>query len=81
MTREITRSRNKTARAAGVVLAGGVIGALAGVGAAYLWLAARERRRLDTGEETPMISSGNAMKLGVLLLGLFRQIEQIARGE
>ncbi|MFN2297570.1 MAG: hypothetical protein ACK2UB_01885 [Anaerolineales bacterium] len=80
MTREITRRKNN-ARTMGVLLAGGVIGGIAGVGAAYLLLAARERRRSETGEETPLVSTGNAVKLGALLYGLFRQIEEIARGE
>ena len=80
MTREITRRKNN-ARTTGVLLAGGVIGGIAGVGAAYLLLAARDRRSRETGEETPLVSTGNAVKLGALLYGLFRQIEEIARGE
>jgi hypothetical protein len=81
MTREIEPRRRETARRTGVLLAGGVIGALAGVGAAYLLLAARDRRRRETDEDLPLISAGSAMKLGVLLFGLFRQIDEIARGE
>jgi hypothetical protein len=64
----------------GVLVAGGVIGALAGVGAAYLLLRARETRRRETGADLPIISSGSAVRLGALLFGLFRQINDIAQG-
>jgi ABC-type antimicrobial peptide transport system permease subunit len=80
MTRDIALRRKENARKAGVLLAGGVIGALAGIGAAYLLLAAREARREETGAELPVLSSSSAVKLGVLLFGLFRQIDEIARG-
>jgi hypothetical protein len=80
MTREISVRRKEDARKMGVLLAGGVIGALAGVGAAYLLLQARETRRRETGAEFPVLSSSSAVKLGVLLFGLFRQINDIARG-
>ncbi len=64
----------------GVLLAGGVIGALVGVGAAYMLLQAREKQQRTTGAPLPVISSNGAVKLGVLLFGLFRQINEIAQG-
>jgi hypothetical protein len=79
MTREMATRRAGT-QTAGVLLAGGVIGALAGVGAAYLLLHAREARSRKTQQEVPLITSTNAVKLGVLLFGLFRQIYDIAQG-
>jgi len=80
MDRRPAPRRNENARRMGVLLAGGVIGAMAGVGAAYLLLQARESRRHDTDADLPILSSGSAVKLGVLLFGLFRQINDIAHG-
>ncbi|MBN2084405.1 MAG: hypothetical protein JW748_04210 [Anaerolineales bacterium] len=80
MSRDLALRRRQESRTLGVLLAGGVIGALAGVGAAYLLLQARETQRRTTGEDLPVISSGGAVKLGALLFGLFRQINDIALG-
>jgi hypothetical protein len=60
------------------LLAGGVIGALLGVGAAYVLLQAHDRHARHTGEDTPLLSGGDAMKLGVLSFGLLRQIADMA---
>jgi hypothetical protein len=60
------------------LLAGGVAGALLGVGAAYLLMQARDRHLRITGEETPLLSGGDAVKLGVLSFGLLRQIADMA---
>ena len=80
MSKSLTVQRARERRALGVLLAGGVIGALAGVGAAYMLLQARDAQRRTAEEDLPLLSSGSAVKLGLLLLGLFRQIEEIARG-
>jgi hypothetical protein len=80
MAREISVRRKEESRKMGVLLAGGVVGALAGIGAAYLLLQARETHRRETGADLPILSSGSAVRLGALLFGLFRQINDIARG-
>jgi hypothetical protein len=72
--------RRQENRMVGVIVAGGVIGALLGVGAAYMLLQAREKRRRATGVDLPVISSGGAIRLGTLLFGLFRSINDIAQG-
>jgi len=60
------RSRGK------VVLVGGVIGALTGVGVALLLL-----QRADRRGEAVRVSSGEGLRLGVLLLGVLREIAQL----
>jgi hypothetical protein len=80
MSRDLALRRKQETRTLGVLLAGGVIGALAGVGAAYMLLQAQEMRRATTDADLPIISSGGAVKLGALLFGLFRQIYEIAQG-
>ncbi len=80
MDRKMTLRRKDEARKLGVLLAGGVIGALTGIGAAYLLLQARETRSRDLDADLPLLSSGSAAKLGLLLFGIFRQIKDIASG-
>jgi uncharacterized membrane protein YedE/YeeE len=80
MDKSLAQRRNENGRKAGVLLVGGMIGALVGVGAAYLLWQAREKRSRGRESEEPLISSGGAVKLGVLLFGLLRQINDIARG-
>lgn len=53
------------------LLLGGVIGALTGVGAAYLILQRAEREG-----ERPKLGAGEGFKVGMTLLGLLRQIAQ-----
>jgi hypothetical protein len=79
VSRQLTLRRRS--RTAGVLAAGGVIGALAGAGAAYLLLQARDARARRTDEAVPLLTAESAIKLGVLLFGLFRQVVEIARGE
>jgi hypothetical protein len=67
--------------ATGVLLLGGVVGALIGVGAAYLLLQAKEKRSQELDADVPVVSSGGLMKIGLLVFGLLRQIGDIARGE
>jgi hypothetical protein len=80
MNRKLALRRREETRTLGVLLAGGVVGALAGIGAAYLLLQARETRSRELNADLPILSSGSAVKLGLLLFGLFRQIQEIASG-
>jgi hypothetical protein len=80
MNRKMTLRRKEETRKLGVLLAGGLIGALTGIGAAYLLLQARETRSRDLDADLPILSSGGAAKLGLLLIGFLRQISDIASG-
>jgi hypothetical protein len=80
MNSKLALRKKEEARTLGVLLTGGVIGALAGIGAAYVLLRARETRSRDQGADLPVLSSSSAVKLGLLLFGLFRQIGDIAAG-
>ena len=55
-----------------VMLIGGILGALAGVGAAYLLIQNAER----SGKQLKG-SPGDGVKLGVLLMGLMRQVAEL----
>ena len=55
------------------LLAGAVIGALVGAGAAYLLVQRAER---EDGEMR--IGAGEGIKLGLLVFGLLRQVAQLA---
>jgi hypothetical protein len=81
MDKKLALRGNKNAREAGALLVGGLIGALTGVGAAYLLWQAREKRLRGTEDDEPLISSGRAVKLGVMLFGLLRQINEVAQGK
>jgi flagellar biogenesis protein FliO len=59
-----------------VMLAGGLIGALTGLGAAYLLV-----KRFEKEGAQPNMSAGEGVKLGVLVFGLLRQITQLGGGE
>jgi hypothetical protein len=58
------------------LLAGGLLGALAGVAAAYLLV-----RRSEASGGRPRLGAGEGIRLGVLLLGLVRQVSQLGEGE
>ena len=60
---------------------GGVLGALAGVGVAYLMLQGQEHRRIKTGKETSLITVNTAVNIGMLVFGLLRQVGEISRSE
>lgn len=51
---------------------GAVIGALAGITAAYLLI-----QRAENKGGTPKLSAGEGVKLGALVLGLLRQVSQL----
>ena len=76
----VTRG-DKNPRFAGVLLVGGLIGALTGVGAAFLLWQARGKRSRTAEADEPIISTGEAVNLGMILFGLLRQINDIARGK
>jgi hypothetical protein len=55
---------------------GGVVGALLGVGAAYIFVNAAEQN----GEE-PEVTPGTAVTIGLSLLALLRQVAAIGEGD
>lgn len=59
-----------------VLLAGGLIGALTGLGAAYLIISKSQDR-----DEPPRIGAGDGLRLALLLLGLVRQIGELGAGQ
>ena len=59
-------------RKSNVLMMGAVIGALTGLGTAYLLTRNAEREGEDLA-----ISTGQGLKLGVLILGMLRQILQL----
>ncbi len=63
---EIKKVENQTSK---ILAAGAIIGALTGIGTAYLLTKNAERE----GEELA-ISTGQGLKLGLLILGMLRQI-------
>jgi hypothetical protein len=56
-------------------IVGGLVGALLGLGAAYIYVNAAE----ETGE-TPEVTPGTAVTMGLSLLALLRQVSAIAQG-
>lgn len=54
---------------------GGIIGLLTGLGAAYMIV-----QRSDDKEQPPEINVGDGVRLGLLLLGLVRQVSEITGG-
>jgi len=57
------------------LLVGAGVGLLAGLGAAYMLVQRAER---DGGR--PEMSAGEGVKLGLLVLGLLRQVAQLGEG-
>lgn len=53
-----------------------LIGALTGLGAAYLIV-----RRAEASETRPRLTAGLGVQLGMLLLGLLRQVGRLGEGE
>jgi hypothetical protein len=81
MNKKLALRKSDPARKYGVLLAGGIIGALTGVGAAYLLWQAREKQSHQWDSDLPIITGGSAVRLGMLLFGLLRQIGDLAKGE
>jgi hypothetical protein len=67
---EIETWRSKT------LVMGAVLGAVTGLVAAYLLV-----QRAESQERPPELSTGEGIKVGLLLLGLLRQIAQLAEGD
>ncbi len=59
-----------------VLLIGGLVGVLTGLGAAYLLIQRSERE-----EKAPQLTAGEGVKLGLLVLGLLRQITLLGDGK
>jgi len=53
-----------------------VIGALTGLGAAYLLIQRAKRRA-----EPPSLNAGEGIKLGLLVFGLLRQVAMLGSGD
>jgi hypothetical protein len=51
---------------------GALVGAVTGIGAAYLLV-----RRAEQDQDTPMLTTGDGISLGLLVLGLLRQIARL----
>jgi hypothetical protein len=57
------------------LLVGGIVGALAGLGSALLYIRSVE----DAGVETPeRVGTGDALRLGIALFGLIKQVTSLA---
>jgi hypothetical protein len=58
-----------------VLLIGALVGALTGLGAAYLMI-----QRAKNRAEAPNLNAGEGIKLGLLVLGLLRQVATLGSG-
>jgi hypothetical protein len=58
-----------------VLILGGVIGGLAGVGAAYLLVQRAEREGTEL-----QLGTGEGIRLGLLVLGMLRQVSRLGDG-
>jgi hypothetical protein len=59
-----------------VLLIGGAVGLLAGLGASYLLI-----QRSDRESSKPVLNLVEGVKLGLLVLGLLRQVSQLGEGK
>jgi hypothetical protein len=57
-----------------ILIAGGILGALVGVGAAMIYI--REVEESTTGQP-PRVAPGEAVRLGVTLMDIMRQVASI----
>jgi hypothetical protein len=58
------------------LIIGGLLGAFTGLGAAYLLV-----QKADREDQEPKVSTGEGIRLGLLVLGLLRQVGELASGE
>jgi len=65
-----------TSWAGRVLVIGAVVGALTGLGAAYLLIQRAKRRA-----EPPNLNATEGIKLGVLVFGLLRQVAMLGSGD
>jgi hypothetical protein len=61
-----------------ILVVGAVLGALVGLGAAYLYT---QRAEMENGYSVPEFSTGDGVRLGLLLLGLLRSVSDMASKE
>ena len=59
-----------------IMIIGGVLGALVGLGAAYLFV-----QRADKESHELKLSTGEGMRLGMLVLGMLRQVSRLGDGK
>ena len=59
-----------------VLVIGAVVGALTGLGAAYLLIQRAKKRA-----EPPNLNAGEGIKLGLLVLGMLRQVATLGSGD
>lgn len=59
-----------------ILVSGAIIGAIVGVGGAYLLVQNAEKR----GQQVE-VTTGKGLRLGLLLLGLLRQVAQLGEGD
>lgn len=59
-----------------ILLIGGALGLLAGLGAAYLLVQKAER-----DDTKPVLNMVEGLKLGLLVLGMLRQVSQLGEGK
>jgi hypothetical protein len=57
------------------LMLGALVGAVTGLGAAYILV-----RRSEAIGEKPKLGAGEGLRLGVLVLGLLRQVGQLGDG-
>ncbi len=70
---EIDTSENWKTR---TLLIGAVLGALTGLGAAYMLV-----QRAEKEQTNPRLSAGEGVKIGLMLLGMLRQVAQLGEGD
>lgn len=58
------------------LLLGGALGAITGVGLAYLMV-----RKAQSRDEYLKLTSGEGLRLGLLLMGLMRSVAELGEGE
>jgi hypothetical protein len=58
-----------------VLIIGAVIGALIGVGGAYLFV-----QKAEDSDRLPAVTTGDGVRLGLLVLGLLRSITELGEG-
>jgi hypothetical protein len=58
------------------LMIGAVLGALTGLGAAYMLV-----QRAENEQTHPQLSAGEGVKIGLLLLGVLRQFAQLGEGD
>jgi hypothetical protein len=58
------------------LIIGAALGALTGLGAAYLLV-----NRAEKADASPELTPGEGIKIGLMLLGVLRQVAQLGEGD